>query len=173
LRLYDSAMPREQAFEGWEQEQRERDPSWDRRMRDFQRVRGPRRKVPLLLDENLEAEIINDLQTIRDFRVTVGSAGAGDPELWDQARTLGAVLVTTDGDFWNDRNYPLAQSPGVIIVSGQTASEKGYAFALAVVRYGVIEHWRKVPGWLRGMKLRATREGIRGKWWDGTSVIRL
>jgi hypothetical protein len=35
-----------------------------------------------------------------------------------------AILVTTDGDFWDDHKFPLAQSPSVVIVSGQTASEK-------------------------------------------------
>jgi hypothetical protein len=41
-----------------------------------------------------------------------------------------AILVTTDGDFWDDRNFPLAWSPGVIIISGQSASEKTYTFAM-------------------------------------------
>jgi predicted nuclease of predicted toxin-antitoxin system len=166
-------MPRERSFEEWEQEQRARDPDWDRRIRDFQRVRGPRRKIPLLLDENLEAEFVDDLRTVRDFRVTVGNPGSDDQALWDQARAMHAILVTTDGDFWDDRNFPLARSPGVIIISGQSASEKTYTFAMAMVSWDVIDGWRKVPNWLRGIKLKATREGVTGKYWDGTSVVRV
>jgi predicted nuclease of predicted toxin-antitoxin system len=173
LPVYDPAMPRERSFEEWEQEQRERDPGWNRHIRDFEKARGPKRKVPLLLDENLEAEFVDDLRTVKDFRVTVGKPGIDDRALWDQARAMQAILVTTDGDFWDDRNFPLAQSPGVIIISGRSASEKTHTFAMAMVSWDVINTWRKVPGWLLGIKLRATQEDVRGKYWDGTSVVRV
>lgn len=166
-------MPRERSFEEWEQEQRDRDPGWDRFIRDFEKVRGPRRKVRLLLDENLEAEFIAEIRAVGDFRVTVGRPGLKDQALWDQARAMKAILVTTDGDFWDDRKYPLPLSPGVVIVSGQTASEKIYTFAVAMGSWDVTESWRKVPEWMQGIKLRANREGARGKYWDGTSVVRL
>lgn len=62
--------------------------------------------MPLLLDENLEAEIIEDLRTVRDFRVSVARPGVTDRALWDQALRTGAILVTGDDDFWDDHRPP-------------------------------------------------------------------
>ena len=44
-------MPRQVPFDEWEQEQRRRDPEWDRSKLAFEKAHGPKRKVPLLLDE--------------------------------------------------------------------------------------------------------------------------
>jgi Domain of unknown function (DUF5615) len=167
-----SYMPGKQcSFDEWEREQRERDPDWDRYVREFEKIRGPKRKVPLLLDENLEAEFVRDLLTVKDFRVAVGTPGTSDDTLWDEARRSKAILVTSDMDFWDDRRFPIAQSPGVIIVAGRSADDKMYSFAFAVVSWGIIKHWRILPFWLRGIKLKSSREGVVGKYWDGGSVI--
>jgi predicted nuclease of predicted toxin-antitoxin system len=164
-------MPRQVPFDKWEHEQRRRDPEWDRSKLAFEKAHGPKRKVPLLLDENLEADFIDDVRTVKDFRVTVSNPGLSDQAVWEQARGMKAVLITADADFWDDRRFPLAQSPGVVIISGRSASEKAYTFAVAVVHWDIINIWRKVPFWLQGIKLRATREGVRAKYWDGTSVV--
>jgi hypothetical protein len=116
--------------------------------REFEKIQGPKRKVPLLLDENLEAEFVRDLLTVKDFRVAVGTPGTSDDTLWDEARRSKAILVTSDMDFWDDRRFPIAQSPGVIIVAGRSADDKMYSFALAVVSWGIIKHWRILPFWL-------------------------
>ena len=171
---YDRRMPaRYKSVDEWERERREQDPDWDRFVRQFERIRGPKRKVPLLLDENIEAEFVDELRAVKDFRVAVGKPGASDSDLWNEARRSKAVLVTTDRDFWDDRKFPLAQSPGVIIVSGRSADDKLYSFTLAVVRWGIIENWRKVPFWLDGTKLKSSREEVNGKHWDGGLVVLL
>jgi len=165
-------MPaKRKSFDEWEREQRERDADWDRLVREFQRMRGPKRKVPLLLDENLEAEFVDEVRAVKDFRVAVGPRGVGDETLWDEARRSKAILATADTDFWDDRKYPLAQSLGVIIVSGRLAEDKVHGFALAMGSWAIIENWRKVPFWLQGTKLKSSKEGVSGKHWDGTSVI--
>jgi hypothetical protein len=63
------------SFDEWERKQRELDPDWDRSVRGFLKMRGPKRKVPLLIDENIEAEFVAELQTVKDFRVVVGKPG--------------------------------------------------------------------------------------------------
>ena len=159
------------SFDEWEREQRERDPDWDRFVREFQKIRGPKRKIPLLLDENMEAEFVCEIRAVKDFRVAVGKPSASDDELWSQARRSEALLVTSDMDFWDDGRFPLAQSPGVIILAGRSAQDKVYSFALAVGRWDIIRSYRILPFWLRGIKLKSSREGVHGKYWDGGSVV--
>ncbi len=157
-----SYMPgKQRSFDEWEREQRERDPDWDRYVREFEKIRGPKRKVPLLLDENLEAEFVRDLLTVKDFRVAVGTPATSDDTLWDEARRSKAILVTSDMDFWDDRKFPIAQSPGVIIVQLRP-------------RGGLVGHHQALANTAllaRGIKLKSSREGVVGKYWDGGSVI--
>jgi predicted nuclease of predicted toxin-antitoxin system len=159
------------SLDEWEREQRKLDPNWDRSVRAFQKMRGPKRKVPLLIDENIEAELIAELQAVKDFRVSVGRPRASDKQLWNEARHTRAILVTADMDFWDDRKFPLAQSPGVIIVSGRSADDKLYSLTLAMVEWDIVENWRRVPFFLDGSKLKSSREEVNGKHWDGTSVV--
>src|SRR5689334_22422653 len=120
------------SYEDWIERLRERDPGWDRWVRDFENTRGPKRKVPLLLDENMELEVVAELREVKDFRIIVGRRGASDEIIWSEARRLKAIIVTSDMDFWDDRKYPLPQSPGVLIVSGGSAAKKIEALAFAV-----------------------------------------
>lgn len=59
----------------------------------------------------------------------------------------------------------------MIILVGRSASAKTHAFALAVVSWDIVQTWRKVPLWLRGIKLKASKNGVVGKYWDGGSVV--
>src|SRR5262249_8205640 len=169
---YDLRMvARRMTYDEWIQRQRERDPDWDRFVSEFEKVRGPKPKVPLLFDENMEAEVIAELRAVKDFRLNVGKRGSADQSVWNEARRLKAILVTADMDFWEDRKFPLAQSPGVIIVSGGSAQEKVEALAFAVGAWRIVENWRKVPNWLDGTKLKAHKSGLSGKHWDGETVV--
>jgi predicted nuclease of predicted toxin-antitoxin system len=79
-------------------------------------------KWRLYADNNIEQEIVEhlrgkdkmDVLWVRD-----------DPKLrcqqddsfhYKKARELGRYLLTHDEDFWNDRQYPLRTSPGLIIL---------------------------------------------------------
>lgn len=163
--------PSRKSFEEWEAEQRARDPNWDQFVKNFQRVRGPKRKVPLLLDENLEADFVAEIKAVEYLRVSVARAGAPDEAVWQHAMRIKAVLVTADVDFWDDRKFPLQQSPGVIIISGRSAADKVDSLATAFGLWAIAEKWRKVPNWLDGCKIKASRAGIRGKHWDGNTTI--
>jgi predicted nuclease of predicted toxin-antitoxin system len=163
--------PSRKSFEEWEAEQRARDPNWDRFVKAFQQVRGPKRKVPLLMDENLEADFVAEIQAVDYLRVSVGKAGVSDETVWQHARRIKAVLVTADLDFWDDHRFALQQSPGVIIVAGKSAEEKVDSLATAFGLWGIAENWRKVPNWLDGCKIKASRAGITGKHWDGNTTI--
>jgi predicted nuclease of predicted toxin-antitoxin system len=167
-----SAMPvRRITLAEWIEQQRARDPGWDRFVDDFIRARGPKRKVPLLLDENLEADLAAQLRTVDYLKVTIGWLQASDEMVWGEARRTKQVIVTTDEDFWNDRKYPLAQSPGVIIVAGRSAEEKVESLAVAFGLWNIDNNWRKVPYFLDGSKLKASAEGVSGKHWTGEEII--
>ena len=157
------------AFEEWEAERISADPQWERHLREFSRTKGTHRKVPLLVDENIEAEFVDELRGIRDFRVRTLARRASDEAVWAEARKLRLILVTADPDFWNDHSYPVRDSPGVVIVSGRTYSEKAEAFAVAVVHWAIQWRYRIEPASLGGMKIKATRSGTSAKWWNGNS----
>jgi predicted nuclease of predicted toxin-antitoxin system len=158
-------------FDEWEREQRASNPRWDAEIREIERLRGPRRKVPLLLDANLEEELVDGLNGVRDFRISVAGPREGDEAIWNHARREGRIIVTADEDFWNDRRFPLRDSPGVILLTGRTSEQKAYAFAVAVVHYQLIEWWRKLPGWTIAMKIRASSMGTTAKWREGGTTI--
>jgi hypothetical protein len=161
------------SFEEWEAERVAADPHWGKRVREFSRTSGIPRKVPLLLDANLEVEFADELRGIRDFKVqTMANQSAGDPALWAEARKRGLVLVTADAGFWDDdHKYPIRDSPGLVVVSGRTYSEKAEAFAVAVIHWEIRWRYRIESSSLRGMKIKASRSGTSAKWWDGTRVI--
>ena len=80
-----------------------------------------RRRWRLYADSNVEQEIIRYL--IEEARFDVLAVG-GDQNLrrredefhYQKARQLGRYLLTHDDDFWDDRRFPLRESPGVIII---------------------------------------------------------
>jgi predicted nuclease of predicted toxin-antitoxin system len=122
-------MPRRKSFDDWHREQVARDPNFDRDTEGILARRGRPRKVPLLCDESIENELIDDLRSVRDFKVTTLGSGASDRAIWQRARQDGLVIVTADEDFWNDRNYPIHASPGVIILRGRNVRERTTALA--------------------------------------------
>ena len=79
-----------------------------------------RKRWRLYADNNIEKEIVDHLRE-EAFDVL---AVAEDPQLrhrddefhYQRARQLDRYLLTHDEDFWDDRTYPLRQSPGVIIL---------------------------------------------------------
>jgi len=162
---------RKKSYNEWEDEQPRRDPDWDRRVREVAKLPSTKRKVPLLLDENLEAQIVAELSAVRGFRVAVAPGETEDPKLWELARRTKALLVTCDLDFWNDRRYPLAQSPGVIIGRGKTASHKIESLAMAFGSWDIVGTWRRVPWWLEGVKVKASLSEVQANAWrDGVVV---
>ncbi len=78
-----------------------------------------KRRARFLIDENVAAVVI-DLLRSRRFNVTSitesGLARLPDLGVYQMARRTRRVLLTFDQDFWDDRAFPLAQSPGIVIM---------------------------------------------------------
>jgi predicted nuclease of predicted toxin-antitoxin system len=163
---------RRKTFEKWQAEQRARYPGWDRYVRSFETVRGPKRKLPLLLDENLEEALRSELRSVGRFRVIERPPSTDDRALWQDAKKKSAVLVTSDSsDFWNDRKYPVHLSPAILILKGKTAEEKLFAFVLGLLTWRMEQVYRVDPSFMTTLKIKASAEGAPGKYWDGTSVV--
>jgi predicted nuclease of predicted toxin-antitoxin system len=80
---------------------------------------GPHKKLKLLADANIPKPMIDELRSagiVVHSAVEKGIATHPDRNILQLAKKLGAVLLTMDKDFWEDRQYPLQKSPGVIFI---------------------------------------------------------
>jgi predicted nuclease of predicted toxin-antitoxin system len=81
---------------------------------------------------------------------------------WNKAKQLGRYLLTHDdvgGGFWDDRRYPLKQSPGIIVMKTQDAEMGGLlveALKYIFDRYNPLP----VPLGLESIKIRVTSHGF-------------
>jgi len=123
-----------------------------------------RKKWRLYADNNIEREIVEHLLGERFDVLAVGA----DPQLrhqedefhYQKARQLDRYLLTHDEDFWDDRRFPLRESPGVIIIPG---NEEGMSKHFPVLLRKIIERDYNVdngPRHLGGVKLRLTWDGM-------------
>ena len=106
--------------------------------------------------------------------MAVAAPGTKDPGLWNQARTSGSILITADLGFWNDRQYPLAQSPGLVIVRGRTADDK-IAAARGLSGSGISSKAGGGPRLARGVEDEGVEPGRSGQVvvWVGKGDYRL
>lgn len=85
------------------------------------------KKLRILADHNIPARVVAELRKDK-IRVTtaaeIGAERLADRELLNLAKKRGEVLLTTDGDFWSDQQYPPEQDTGVIFVDTQPGDDK-------------------------------------------------
>jgi predicted nuclease of predicted toxin-antitoxin system len=123
-----------------------------------------RKKWRLYADNNIEREII---EYLREEGFDVLSVGE-DPQLrneedefhYQKARQYDRYLLTHDDDYWDDRRFPLRQSPGVIILP---ENEDGEAKYFPVLLRKIIDRDYNVDNGLRhlgGVKFRLTWDGM-------------
>ena len=159
-------MPRRQSFDEWHSERLAQNPDFDRETDAMLRIRGPRRKLDLLLDENVAA-LRAELASVKDFRLHMMPAGTPDRKLWAEARRNAWVLLTADSDFWNDGEYPLRLSPGVIVVVGRTVEDRLYALARLSVAWDLVPMLGRFGRrFLDATKARTSRRMIEWKIFD-------
>ncbi len=119
------------------------------------------RKTRLLCDEQLEAEFVDYIRKMRGVRVIETRKRSDDhDDVWNRARRDGAVILTADDDFWDERKHPTSESPGLIVVGGRGADARQRAFLGAwngVV--GEIREIRKERNYLAYSKIRAMPSG--------------
>jgi predicted nuclease of predicted toxin-antitoxin system len=158
-------------FQQWEEEQRAAYSAWDRTVRALDRVHGPPRKVRLLVDENLGDDFARFVSGEPGYKGVTESKGRKDPDLWDLARQRHLAILTADRDFWNDRVYPLAQCPGVILLVGGSERDLVVAFANLEHQYGLVARCRRVPDFLTHMKIAARTDGSTMKFLVDSDVV--
>lgn len=123
-----------------------------------------RKKWRLYADNNIESEIIEHLRQESFDVLAVGEDAQlrhhEDEFHYQKARQLDRYLLTHDDDFWDDRRFPLRQSPGVIILP---KNEQGDAKFFPVLLRKIIERDYNVdngPRHLGGVKFRLTWDGM-------------
>jgi predicted nuclease of predicted toxin-antitoxin system len=125
---------------------------------DFALGQKPR-KLRLYADHNFPLQIVEELRAAGiPVRTAAddGRASHDDSAVYARARKLGLVLLTLDGDFWDDRRHSLQKGPGVIFVDlppeKASAIVEGLAlFYVTVAKYLSLDWWP-------GMKARIKRQ---------------
>src|SRR5437899_10570933 len=121
-------------------------------------------KWRLYADNNVEKEVVDYLRASGLDVLWV----AEEEELrkqqddmfhYEKAKQLKRYLLTRDEDFWNDVQYPLHASPGVIILA---AKDVDIAKNLPRLVRKLLTDYnpRTEPLFLDGVKVRLTAEGI-------------
>ena len=135
------------------------DPHFDRGARRFMAERGRPRKMPVLCDENLEDDFIATMRDNRKFKVTTMPKGVSDSILWQSAQRRGLVLVTADEDFWDERRYPLRESPGLLLLRGRNAEERLAALVRIITVMDLPWIYARNPDFLLATKARVSAGG--------------
>lgn len=166
-------MRKRKTYEQW---LLEADGDLEKEGRWFAKLRVPERKMPLLIDENLDRELIPWLDEARCFHIHTLPKGRSDEQLWQFAVQNQYTIVTADEDFADDRRYPIHRSPGVVIVKGTTLEDKMYALAGLWGNMDITAYYSKLgPDFLAGSKTRTNRSGAAHRFHDSRdgSVVSL
>ena len=94
----------------------------------------PGKKPRLYLDSNIPESVVANLKQAGVDCVHARQLGlerAADEAHWEEARRLKRYLVTCDLHFWDDRRYPLHESPGVVILD--TGSKQDWSRSLTLL----------------------------------------
>lgn len=119
-----------------------------------------KRKIRVFVDASLPQQFAHEVNNYKAFKLVGKATHEKDPEIYKQAKELRALLLTSDKDFWNDRIFPLSQSPGVIIIEGKNLKEIDYAFGYFLAYFGIIDGIRKISTYTERMKFKISRKGI-------------
>jgi predicted nuclease of predicted toxin-antitoxin system len=89
------------------------------------RTRSHRRRVRALADEDIDPIVVAGLRSEGWDVLAVAEytklQGTSDEELHRVAAKQKRLLVTADGDYQDDRKFPLQGGPGVLILAGHDA----------------------------------------------------
>jgi Domain of unknown function (DUF5615) len=155
-------MPRYPTIDEWVEAYDRENPLWeDRGLSSPGGGAWRYRKDRLLCDEQLEAELIDSLRAMRGIRVLQTRKGSDDrKDVWNRARREGAIVITADDDFWDERKHPTSESPGLILVNGAGAEARLRSFVVAW--HSVVREFRQLRNdrdYLLYTKIKATPHG--------------
>lgn len=121
-------------------------------------------------DNNIEREIVehlrnSDIDVLWIVEVPELMKQQDDAFHYRKAKQLGRYLLTKDLDSWNDRQHPLKDSPGVVIIDTDDTSVAKY---LPVLLRKLINDYNRLsePLYLDGVKVKLSRDGIAVKMVD-------
>jgi predicted nuclease of predicted toxin-antitoxin system len=152
-------MPKKVSMQDFIAELSAQNPRFDRDAKRFMARRGRPRKIPLLCDENLEEDFIATVRGYSKFKVTVSLKTISDSLVWQTAQVNHLVVVTADQDFWNDRQYPLRTSPGLLLLDGRNGEERAGALARIMAGLELPESYFRDPNFFYASKFRASTGG--------------
>ena len=119
-------------------------------------------KWRLYADKNIDKNIIDFLRKKRTDVLAVGErnelTNQEDCFHYKKAKQLGRYLLTNDRDFWNDRQFKLKESPGLILFTSTDKDIEKYFMLLkeSVMNYNPFDH----PFFLDGCKIKCSPEGM-------------
>jgi len=131
---------------------------------------GPHKKIKLYADINVPEPLLQELRSaglvVRSARIQ-GSQSRPDENIYQEARKLGLVLLTMDGDFWQDRDHPLQTTAGIVFVDVSPDEPEKACDGLA--RFYVLFAKYYPLDWWKGTKARIYERGfvIRTRIWKG------
>lgn len=118
-----------------------------------------RRKLVVLVDEDLSGTVLQWLESNRRFRVLRLPAGTPDDVVWHEAQRQRAVIISGNArDFWSEQRFHIQQCPGLLVLVGSTDTERLRALRRAVATSALLEdnaRW----GTCRDMKIKAAPAG--------------
>ncbi len=104
-----------------------------------------------------------------------GNQNREDEFHWQKARQRNRILVTCNGkDFWNDRRYPLKDSPGVIVIDAGGTQDWEHVAILTYAFAGRLKTVVPALGGLRSLarcKVKLTNDRIVCKYLKSSSQI--
>ncbi len=133
---------------------------------------GPHKKIKMYAERNFPRPVVEELRAAGlsvEYAAEEGVAYQGHPDenIYQRAKKCGKVLVTMDGDFWNDRKHPVQKGPGIIFVDIPPDQPEKAIDGLARF-YGLFAKYFSLDWWGE-VKARVSERGfvIRMRTWEG------
>ena len=131
---------------------------------------GQHKAIKLLADANVPKPLIDELRAAGlkvDSVVEMRLGRHPDENVSQLARRLKRIILTMDGDFWDERKHPIQQCSGVIFVDippdrVEVAVDGLARFYALFAKYYPLEWWERT-------KARVTERGfsLRMRTWEG------
>jgi len=125
----------------------------------------PKRKVKIFLDRNLPQELKNEIISYPKFKAfeEVQTGRRPDEDIYSYCYRTNLLILTLDKDFWDDKRFPLAKSPGVILIASSpnlSVSDCIESLAVFLVYFDLIGGIRRFPDFAKRMKFKISLKGF-------------
>ncbi len=130
-------------------------------------------KLRILVDENrLDQNLIKFLRKKFNVRMALKNKGLDDYNVYEQAMKESRVILTNDGDFWDDNKFPMHQTLGIIIVTAKDTKETITALEKFFNKLGEMSGMgRSCNYWWFGTKVKVQKTGFTWKYINEKGTI--